>query len=379
MTIKQLREEFARIHTEAGSVIASAETANRDLTADEKGANEKRFARLATIQSLIAEKGKYAKLGLDNVLATRASGDKIDRAEFGKSLFNWFRTGATRQFATITTATASSLLLPVSVMAPIVTGASNSFRDGFAAWGQSPMSSPGDASQFNIPIIDPTAGGLVAQNATSETENAPSFSESMVSTVNTYQSGTVRYSNLQLAAARFDLLSATVPGLYNNKELGVEAAIAAALVADAGITQVVTTPTTAGFTFATSVSLANKLPKRYQKFKVRFLSQEAYAAAEGLVDTYGRPVMVNDAQNQTLVKMHGVPVIRCDYLENFGASKVIGIELSLTGFHLRDAGEGLARYENDKSFPDQTGVNLFGYHAYDWAVSAVAKLKTPAS
>jgi hypothetical protein len=41
--------------------------------------------------------------------------------------------------------------------------------------------------------------------------------------------------------------------------------------------------------------------------------------------------------------------------------------------------QNLARYTQNAAKPDQTGFNLFGYHGYGWAPSAVAKLKTPAS
>ena len=52
----------------------------------------------------------------------------------------------------------------------------------------------------------------------------------------------------------------------------------------------------------------------------------------------------------------------------------------LLGFRLRDVTQqNLARYTNQPGKPNQTGLDLFAYHAYGWAPSAVAKLKTPAS
>lgn len=412
---KELREEFAKLHGEAKAVVDAAAAASRELTADEQTANDTRFARMKVIKGLLDEDNKFASMALPNGPTSAADakpgdpaaaaqvqtptdapgrdefnaskagqiivGDtKIDRAEFSRAVRNWAATGEMdRKFATITTATQSGILLPKTVLAPLVTGALNSYREGFNSWNVMPMQSPGDTSTFNLPVIDPTAGGQVAENAGTETENAPSLGESIVSTVKTYQSGSIYYSNLQLSATSFDLLAATVPHLQFNKELGLESVITAAIIADAGVTQVVATATTGGFTYTNSVSLANKLPKRYQQFKVRLLSAEAFSAAEGLLDDNNRPVMVADPQNGSLKRMHGTPTIRCDYLEAFGASKVVGLEFSLIGFHLRDAGEGIARYTQVPAKPNQTGINLFGYHAYGYAVSSIAKLKTPAS
>jgi HK97 family phage major capsid protein len=397
--IAKLREEFAKVQKEALDVIAGAEKDSRDLTGEENEANEKRFARLTTIKRTIDDAAKFAKLAYeagDIQLPQEPSGkeefatvqgakaldlnSKIDHAEFNAATKAWALTGRMAdKFATITTATSSGILLPSSVISPLVVAAANAFREAYDAWGVSPVSTPNDGSQIKLPIIDPTAGNQVAENASSETENAPSFSESIVSNVKTYQSGSVYYSGLELMATKFDLLSATVPSLRANKELALESTIAAAIVADAGVTQVVNTATTTGFTYANSVSLANKLPKRYQKFKVRLLSPDFYQAAEGLVDGVNRPVLVTDPQNQTLRRMHGTPTFRCDYLEAFGSSKVGGLEFSLIGFHLRDAGEGFIRYDQVRDRPAQIGINVFGYHAYGYAPSAMVKFKTPVS
>jgi hypothetical protein len=54
--------------------------------------------------------------------------------------------------------------------------------------------------------------------------------------------------------------------------------------------------------------------------------------------------------------------------------------VSMLGFRLRDvSGANLARYTQVPAKPNQTGFNLFAYHGYGYAPSAVAKLKTPAS
>jgi HK97 family phage major capsid protein len=398
--LKNLREEFSKLHDEATALVEAAAKDNRELTDEERQENETRFSRMNQIKSIVDEHARFAALalagaGIAGAVQTpkdapgreefergRAEIDpaKIDRAEFSRAVRQWAQSGQIpEKFATITTATQSGILLPKSVVAPITPVGANAFREGFAAWGIPVMETVGDTSTINIPVLDPAAGGQVAENASSETENAPTLAESIVSTVKTYQSGSVYYSNLQLSATSFDLLQATVPMLEANKELGLESTIAAAMIGDAGITQSVTTSSATGFTFGDLVRLNNALPKRYQMFKVILLSASAFSAAESLTDEQGRPVMVPDAQNQSLKRIGGTPVFRSDYLETLAADNIVGLVFSLVGFHLRDAGTGLARYTQVPAKPNQTGLNVFAYHAYGYAPSAVAKLVTSIS
>lgn len=387
-SITTLREEFAALHAETSKASATLDTA----TAEELTANKAKFDRMDAIKlALDADKrlAEYAFTANKVVKAVEPQGFEvadsatikvIDREEFSRATWNWLRDGVmSNKYATITTATQSGILLPKSVLAPLVPTAANAFRQGYDAWGLTPYQSQGDTSQFNVPVADPAAGGLVAENASSETENAPTLSESILSICKTYQSGSVYYSNMQLAAVSFDLLSNTVPVLAANKELGLESAMTAAIIADSGITQSVATSTISGVTYANFAKLNNKLPKRYQSFKVNIFSADLISATEGLVDSQGRPIFTVDAQNQNLRRVLNVPTFRSDYFAAFGANNVVGVQLSLIGFHMRDAGEGLIRYTQVPAKPNQTGVNLFGYHAYGYAVSSIVKLTCPAS
>ncbi len=55
---KELREEFAKVKGEALEVIAKAKQENRDLTGEEKQANEQRFARCSQIKAQLDEEVK---------------------------------------------------------------------------------------------------------------------------------------------------------------------------------------------------------------------------------------------------------------------------------------------------------------------------------
>lgn len=395
--VTKLRNEFAALQSEADAVITAAETDARELTADEKAANDKRFARMQTINATLAEKARFAKLAFDAGTVELPAAPKgkaefeasegeqkfaakdIDRDKLNAAVSVWAASGdMARQFATITTSTQSGIFLPKQVVTPNVPSSANVFREAFTITGQRVMQTPSTAV-INVPVLDAAAGGQVAENASSETENTPGLTESIILTPKTYQSGAVWFSNQQLQAVDYDLLGETVPAMEYSKELGLEDTIADAIVADAGITQVVTTSSTTGFTYSNLVDLNRKLPKRYDRSKVIILSAEAYSAAEKLVGDDGHPVLNRDPQNQELLRFNGTPVLRSDYMEAFGAGKVVGIVVSMLGFKLRDcASPGISRYTLP-SKPNQTGLNLFSYHAYGYSVSAIAKLKTPAS
>jgi HK97 family phage major capsid protein len=277
------------------------------------------------------------------------------------------------KFATITTASQSGIFLPVEVVSPLVPAAINTFRAALAIYGLQPMTTP-NTNQINIPVLSATSGGKVAETASSETENEPGLTESIVSKPAPYQSGSSWFSNTQLQANDFDLLTASVPAMVASKELALEADIVSTIIADAGVTQVVTTAGTATITFADLVALDNALPKRFQMQKVILLSASAYSAAEALTFASGPTVLTTDANG--VKRFQGTPVLRSDNFQSLATGHTIGIVVSLAGFHLRDAGQpGLERYSNIPSRPAQTGMNLIGNHSYGYAASAVAKFK----
>ena len=114
--------------------------------------------------------------------------------------------------------------------------------------------------------------------------------------------------------------------------------------------------------------------------KAIILSADAFNYVTGLVGSDGHLVLIQDPQNQSLTRFMGTPVLKSSYLEAFGATKVVGVVVSLLGFKIRDVSvSNLARYTNIPSRPNQSGFNLFAYHGYGWAASAVAKLVTPGS
>jgi HK97 family phage major capsid protein len=389
--IQKLREEFSKLQGEANAALEAH--ADKAMPDDVKAEQEKRFARMEQIAKIVEESNKFAKLALENGTATTgkenpgkveydaqagnkiADASKIDRAEFARAVNAWASSGSMAgKFSTITTASQSGIFLPVEVSQPLVPVAINTFRAALDLYGLKPMTTV-QTNAINIPVLSASSGSKLSETASTETENEPGLSESIVSKPAPYQSGSSWFSNTQLQANDFDLRGATVPAMVASKEPAVESDIVSGIIADAGITQVVTTAGTNAITVADLVALDNALPKRFQFQKVIILSQSAYAAAEGLTFASGPFALTTDANG--VKRFQGTPVLRSDNFQSLATGHTIGVVMSLAGFHLRDAGQqGIERYVNQPTRPSQTGMNLIGHHAYGYAPSAVAKFKT---
>lgn len=398
---KPLRDEFAELRAAAESLIKKAETEGRDLTDAEKTENDKQFARMKEIRSLIDRQAQLASdafsANLPTVQTPVIPGNKpaaeqveiivgptkFNRKEFKQALNDWCRTGELpRKFATITTATNSSILLPVDVAPPIVPSAMNAFREALSVYGLDSWKTP-TTREINLPVVDASAGGVVAETANSETENAPSTGNSIKSIPKAYQSGSVWFSMLEMMATDFDLMDATLPSLVYSKELGLESDAISTMIAavPATITQMVNTATVTGFTYSNLVSLNRALPKKFNGQKVIILSKAAYTAAENLTTTTGFPILnALDPQKSSLKFFNGTPVIWSDYLASFASNAVVGVIFSMIGLRVRDCGEQyIQRFTQNQARPGQQGYNLYGFHAINWAPEAVAAIQCPPS
>ena len=407
MNISKLREEFATLTTAEETLLAKLETEKRDYTPEEKTASDANFARIATIKTqmdraktLAADafhakasnielpsepEGRAEKEAVEIKVRDRfesfANGSKITRSEFSKHVNEWLRTGnIDRRFATITGSTQSGILMPIDVIQPLAPSAPNVFRDAAAAAGVPVWKTPSTRT-INLPIYTSAAGSTVSGTATSETEQEPALTESVVSVVSTYHSGNVWFENRELMAVDFDLLSESVPALYYSKELAFESAAITSVTGATLNNSNVMTSTVSGFTYANLVSLKRSLPKRYWSKQCIVLSNAAYTAAENLTTTTGFPILNQDAQNQELKRFNGTPVLMSEYLSGFGANNYVGFVFSWIGARLRDAGEGdvLQRFTQTANRQGQTGIDLYGYHSFNFSPSAVTLLQCPSS
>lgn len=285
---------------------------------------------------------------------------------------------AMQRFA-LTTGSGGSALLPVEIGAPVAPGLANPFRRAHELYGV-PVVETLKASSLILPLLDANAGSQVTEGAAGTNENDPNADASLVLRPRTYSSGTLWMSNTLLLAAGIDLAAAVTPLLEEQKERAVSASIAAAIIADAAVTQVQATASTAGLTRANLVALTRKLPRRFRQLRFVVLGLQAFEAAEDLLDTTGRPLLEFDPEDPTLRRINGTPVFQSDDFEDFGVSKTVGLCVSLLGFRIRDAApRRVARIETIPGRPDQTGAAVYHDVAFAYAVGAVAKLKTPAA
>ena len=405
MDITALRTEFADLQAKETALIDKAATEKRDFSAEEKTESDARIGRMKTIKTTFEKQKELAGLAFGdpespNVERPSTPSDKGDanrpeiqvrdlfddkkrvrRDAFGKAMKGWAEHGTVpKQFATITTTTQSGILLPTEVDQPIVPQAPNTIRAALAAFGLEPFKTPSTA-EFNIPVADASSGGVVSEGATTETENEPALTDSIVLKVKTYQSGSSWFSNTQLMAVDYDIMSAFLPSLAYSKELAMETDVFSSIAADASITQIVTMAALGAVAYDDLVNLNMKLPKRYAPQRVIVLEKDIYIAAEKLKTSTGFPILNQDAQNQNVKSFNGTPVLWTELgFSSFGANNVCGAIWSWMGAKLRDAGQQeVQRYAQYPLRPSQTGFNLFGRHCFGYAPHAIALLKCPAS
>ncbi len=392
--IKSLQEKLSALHE------ATAQFAENVSTPEAQAELDAKFAEMDGIQKQIDNAHKLAayKLAAGEVVkpvasaaqkayeaseargqvARFATAENIDHAQFAASLSEWFNTGQMdAQFATITTATGSGVMLPKYVGAPITPVRSNVYRKAMELFGVQAETYGHTAVQVS-PVISSSSGGAFGEDEDEDIDGAPSVGN-ITTTPGGYHSGTYWFSGLQTNAVGWDITVSTLPALKSAKDYGLAKAISAAVIADSGIPN----QATASISTLTLDNLDDaiaQLPAIYENKVAIVLQSAAYNVLDKLKDTTGVPILTrNDVQGLSFRSYKGHPVLKDDTLENFGANKVVGLVISFDGFVLRDEIEKLKRYENDPDRVDKTGLDYIGYHGFGWIDTAMVKLKCPAS
>jgi HK97 family phage major capsid protein len=411
------RETFERLQREAIAVLRHAESENRDLSPEEKSANDDRYAAMKSIQSrevfdrLSAQRAIFAAADNGATSGTvetphgtvtfpqsapgRAeyernlqdtgschpsqfgggTGETARKQQFAQALREFAATGDTSKFATVTTVSGGGILLPRDVATPLQVIDANAFRIAIAAVGSQVIFTP-LAADLRIPILDQAAGSVVSETATVETSNDP-LPASITLTAKMYQSGSAWFSNLTLQGLDYNMEQSIIPELNHSREMALEGSIVSAIIADAALASVLL-PTTTTVSYAAMLNLIRAVPRRFARQLAIVINSEVFGALEKLVDTTGRPILNMDPANSEVLRFNGTPLVRSDFFETFGSSKTVGCVMSGLGFKLRDAGQpAIARYANIPTRPSQTGFNAFGAHGFGWSPTAVVKLKTP--
>jgi HK97 family phage major capsid protein len=400
LDLKKLREDAQALYAaaQAHEEKYAADGAG-DPTPEEAQSQVDRLGQLEKLTQRIENQNRLAKYAFEGspeakgvkLELPRKSPDELaieveqqvktmDRQAFGKALTEWACSGVMpAEYAAITTATASGAFYPKQVGPAVNAVTGSALQEGMAAVGAVPVVTDSTAD-MNIPVVAMATGSDVTEGGTAGTDNTPTPTPINLKPVPT-QSGWVWLSSMELQSLDYDLESALLPSLEDAVEARLEKRAFDAIAADAGITQIVATATTSGITYDNLVTLNRKLPRRFDRQKVIYLSDDAYALAEKLVGDDGHPILNRDPQNQQLLRFNGTPVIRTSNLQAFGTSKIVGVLVSFVGAKVRDAGGNpkLNRQTNDKDYVDQVGLNLIKYAAFGYVPAAVATLKTPAS
>jgi HK97 family phage major capsid protein len=410
---KKQREEFTRLQNEALGIIQAAAEGERDLTAEEKTENEKRFSRMQQIGDLVAEDTKFASLALQAAAVGAATPaiqlptDAPGREEFaaskpGANLFaalpgedpekhrfrihraavnEFIRTGvepAGLKF-TLTTGSGSGVLLPTTIGVPIVLKRQrNVIRAARIARNLTTIITAG-MEAITVPVFDDTANtaDVIAQDNTSENNKDPSLT-SIPLGADLYDSGTVWSSNTLLNSVGFDLLAYLEPMLQARIEDAELTAWATNLADNATVGK--TTASTTGITYAELLDWQHSIPARYRGDGVFLVSDGLLRVLRGLVDAENRPlfqVSIRDDAPDTLL---GWPLFVADDLDAPAAGAVSGIAASAEGLVIREvSNKRIARYANIPTHPDQFGIRMFSNGDFAFVTSKVRALKHAAS
>jgi len=392
MDIKVLREEFAKLHTDANAVLETAAKEKRDVTAEEKAANTARFARMDAIQAQVDEAKRLATYSVMNgeaqlptqpAGAAAAQAERTGKFEFSadsyKAAVNLFaRTGSTsqiEQFA-ITSGTQSGVYLPKDVEAPVqVRRLPNAIRAVLAQYGVTPITRTLTES-ISLPVQDDSAVVGQAQNeaATSGTAADPSHTGSLTLNPTLYSSKQQWLSNTTVGAVDFDLFSYMLPMLYKRLDKIQESTWITNLMTNG--TTGTTTASKSTFTYAEWMAFEASLPAAYSNDSAFIMSQSSYQIVRSLVDNNKRPIFDLDPTNQFMSRIHGRPVIISDYVQTMGtAANCVAAYVSAGALMVFDAGmKRVARYILQPAYPDQTGFELFANGDFGFVSAGVRTL-----
>lgn len=391
--IKALREEFASLHTAAGQILTKAATEKRDLTGEEKTSNDARYARMDAIKAQIDALTKHASYALANGDAVTpelpAGKQQFDAEQNGKVTFNaekyaaalnlYARTGQqSRDLFVVTTATDSGVMLPKQVLPPVeVRRLSNAWRKLLGAFGL-PVIERQICASISLPVSDDTAneGQAQAQDASSGTELDPTITGVTLDPT-LHSSKQLWLSNTQVNAVDFDMQSYALPLLSQRIEKTREKAAAVKAIA---LTPGKTTATTSGITYLELLDWEHSLSAAYRDDAGFVVNDSLYRALRGLVDDNNRPLLDVDPTGQFVAKIHGKPVVVCDYLEAIAAGKVSGAFVSASAVKVMDVmNTRIVRYINVPSKPDQTGFEIFQNGDIEFVSAGIKTLKHAAA
>lgn len=387
-----LQIEFANLKAEAVQIVDAAIAAKRDLTTEEREANNVRYARMEAIQNVLKDQKKAAQFALDNNDEIKAAVTQTFAAKKADIVVHdsnaqiariqqYAQFGTKPEQFTVGTSTASGALIPNRLPGYSETlRPSNAFRIGFEGAGGIYMNS-GGTENVSLPVWDDTANTAsnAVDGASSETAQDPTLTASVNLNVKQYNGKSMWFTEQYINAQSFNVMEYVVPTLAKRIELAEEADWAA-LVKAATVGE--TSVSVSGIDYTDIVGFTRSLPLAYRQNKQNLFivaHPDLISACEKMVDSNGQPIL-KDGLERSLPTLKGIRYVESENMDAFGASKTLAVVMSLDGTYIRQAGgRVLARYTDYPPKPAQIGFNLFGWSALGFNAAAVRRLVTPAS
>lgn len=377
--LKNLREEFSKLHADTTAVITAAAKDGRAITAEETESNKQRYARMDQIQAIVEENNRLAKYafsadevehpaapsGKEEFEAARNAEQggamKFDAVKYKEAVTHFARSGdlsKCQKFA-LTTGTQTGAMLPKQVLQPVAVRRNyNAIRNVIAQYGLQPISIDRPV-QISLPVSDDSGnvGAQQAEGATSGTTADPSYANSIVLNPTLYSSKQLWVSNTQLEAVDFDFFAYALPVLQKRIDKEQESVFTTTLLT---ATTGKVTASGAAVTYAELLAWESSLPVAYRTDAAFILSDSLYQLVRGLVDNNNRPIFDLDPTNVFQGRLHGKPIAVSDYMQTVASGHKSGAFVSAEALKVMDVNNArVTRYINVPSNPDQTGFEMF--------------------
>lgn len=408
----ELREEFNKVKAESLSVINKAKAESRDLTAEEREQNDRRFARLDEIKSILKAEEKANSYELEQfataAVKEMAQGNhsplaqnfdkqaeavelsenafaayfdkELDRKSYQKykKEINAYLKGSQEKYTLISTS-GSSAFLPTKVLTPaVVRRLNNGILAGIISAGYQPIYTA-DTATYDLPIFDDTANDAAntSESASSETDADAGVSNVALGAT-LFDSKAAWFSNTMLLAPGFDILAYVEPMLEKRVDHKMQAVWTSSLNSAATLNYTFAHATSA--TYADFLGAFHKVPPQYRSDLVWNFSDTAVQLLRGLVDNYGRPIYVESLSSEMPDTLFGKPLFVNDSYSAVGANAVVGFAASGECLKARICtNRRLAKYMNIPGHPDAQGLELFVNAGFGINTAGVATITMGAS
>ncbi len=423
MIVERYRDEYCKLHKDATDLVAKIAKANegrgRDLTGEEKTAQEKRYARMDQIREIGSQEIKLAAYAFqqqqqaastERAIATASvnpaaaaaaiaaaggggpafaseqefsrrirAADPLATAYAKDGINHFLRTGQVPDAYKfiITTVTEGGIMLPKAVMAPyLVRRNVNAFRLAISYYGYHALETT-TTDQITLPVWDDTSniGQPLSESATTDDTADSTLTGSVTLNGTLYESGSKWFSNTLLNAEGFDVLSYVAPVQQLMYDKGQESAYTATAQGTSFSANYTVPATQVGIKYEDLLNWEHTLVPAYRRDAVFVLSDSLYKTLRGMVDGNNRPIIdLNPAgvlaQGEGplfIEQIHGKPIAVSDYMTAVNPTVAAagtlktGLFISADAIKIRNViPQRLTRYVNVPTYPDQTGYNLFG-------------------